>query len=169
MYTARKQRLKLFSVTEMTRPSDHRIFFPKASRKATHRVKKRIEFVIKNCDRNGPEGQFKTIGSTVCNAGLPSYSQVFMISREPIKVSMKKKKEEKGVENPGGGRLKIYLFLRGPCTTANIQSRSEICCGARALFPVACVSQAKEGKEVVMGNMPAGLGICWGPWTRLRL
>lgn len=51
--------------------------------------------IIKNYDRNGPEGQFKTIGATMCNAGLPTWSQRFMSFRPPIKVSMKKKRGKK--------------------------------------------------------------------------
>lgn len=60
---------------------------------------------IKNCDRNGPEGQSITVGSTMCNAGLPSYSKVFVISLEPIKVSMKKKEERKWEKWSGERRI----------------------------------------------------------------
>lgn len=50
---------------------------------------------IKNSDRNGPEGQFKATGSTMCNAGLSPWYPCFMIQVHPIKVSMKKKKRKR--------------------------------------------------------------------------
>jgi len=49
----------------------------------------------KNYDRNGPEGQFMTASTTMCNAGSPPYGAVFLISAQSIKVSMKKKRKEK--------------------------------------------------------------------------
>ena len=58
------------------------------------------------------------VGSTVCNAGLPLYSKVFMISLEPIKVSMKKKRRRKAQRFEGPGRNYIPIET-GPCTTAN--------------------------------------------------
>lgn len=63
----------------------------------------KVVFVIKNYDRNGPEGQFKTIGATMCNAGLSTWSQIFMSIRTPIKVSMKKKRG-KFLEKLASGR-----------------------------------------------------------------
>ncbi len=70
---------------------------PQRRRSRRRQQRKRVGN-IKNCDRNGPEGQSIAVGSTVCNAGLPPYSKVFLISLEPIKVSMKKKEEEKSKE-----------------------------------------------------------------------
>jgi hypothetical protein len=59
---------------------------------------------IKNSDRNGPEGQFKATGSTMCNAGLSPWYPCFMIQVHPIKVSMKKKRKEE--EEDFGSELK---------------------------------------------------------------
>ena len=56
----------------------------------------------KNYDRNGPEGQFKATGSTMCNAGLSPWYPCFMIQVHPIKVSMKKKKKRREQDS---GRL----------------------------------------------------------------
>jgi hypothetical protein len=70
---------------------------------------------IKNYDRNGPEGQFITDSTTMCNAGSPSYSAVFMISAQSIKVSMKKKRKEESKkwaearEYIGEGRWSVHV------------------------------------------------------------
>lgn len=50
----------------------------------------------KNCARVGPEGQTRTGDSALCNAGLPPYQPVLLISGWSNKVSMKKKEEQKG-------------------------------------------------------------------------
>ena len=78
---ARLQPTKLFS---MARP------------KAGHTAKRFpfLEEDSKNCDQNGPEGQFMTASATMCNAGSPSYGEGNMISPQLIKVSMKKKGKE---------------------------------------------------------------------------
>jgi len=38
---------------------------------------------IKNSDQNGPEGQFRTVSSTTCDAGFPLWRAVFVISASP--------------------------------------------------------------------------------------
>ena len=81
---------------------------------------------IKNSDQNGPEGQFKATGSTVCNAGLLLWRPGFMILGRLIKVSMKKKKEKRRKSSAGApesysqgrlvcARLQIFKFA-GACT-----------------------------------------------------
>ncbi len=80
--------------------------------KAEHTVKK--EFHLwrvdsKNFDRNGPEGQFMTASTTMCNAGSPPYGAMFMISAQSIKVSMKKKKDKKRARIGRGGHEFIGL------------------------------------------------------------
>ena len=70
---------------------------------------------IKNCDRNGPAGQSITVSSTVCNAGFPSYSKGFLISLEPIKVSMKKRKRKRKQSKDATGAGDGYILgLRWP-------------------------------------------------------
>jgi hypothetical protein len=59
----------------------------------------------KNCDRNGPEGQFMTASTTLCNAGSPPYGAVFMISAQSIKVSMKKRRKRREQELGEGRRI----------------------------------------------------------------
>ena len=60
---------------------------------------------IKNSDQNGPEGQFITANTTMCNAGFPLYGEGNMISPQLIKVSMKKKKKEKSETGRGGENI----------------------------------------------------------------
>ena len=67
----------------------------------------------KNYDRNGPEGQFMAASTTMCNAGSPPYCAVFLISPQSIKVSMKKKKEEKRARI-GAGCREYIPGPRGP-------------------------------------------------------
>ncbi len=71
---------------------------------------------IKNSDQNGPEGQFMTASTTMCNAGSPSYGEGNMISPQLIKVSMKKKKKEK--RRSGEGRRDYIGGGGGLCTPA---------------------------------------------------
>ena len=59
---------------------------------------------IKNYDRDGPEGQSKTTGSTMCNAGQSPWYPCFLIQGYPIKVSMRKKRKRKGIRNGQSGR-----------------------------------------------------------------
>lgn len=55
----------------------------------------------------------------MCNAGSPPYCQGFLISRQSIKVSMKKKKEEKkSLEEDGRGDGLMY-FCKGACALAS--------------------------------------------------
>lgn len=60
-----------------------------------HSEKEKSVVDIKNYGRDGPEGQSMTVGTTMCDAGLLSCCQVFLISRQPTKVSMKKKEEKR--------------------------------------------------------------------------
>ena len=72
---------------------------------AAEHTAKRIHFWSedsKNYDRNGPEGQFRVTGSSVCNEGLSLWYPCFLIQAYPIKVSMKKKRRE--LEQDSGRR-----------------------------------------------------------------
>ena len=77
---------------------------PRRPPRGTNTVKKgfvafaSVIFDIKNYGRNGPEGQFMTASTTMCNAGSPPYGSVFLSSEQSTKVSMKEKK--RGKENP---------------------------------------------------------------------
>jgi hypothetical protein len=70
-------------------------FFSMSRHKAELTVKKSWEN-IKNYDRNGPEGQFRTTCSALCNAGLSPWYPCFLIQVYPIKVSMRKEKRRRG-------------------------------------------------------------------------
>ena len=72
---------------------------------------KKGEVDIKNYRQDGPEGQSRLVGSTMCNAGLLSCLQIFLIVRKPAKVSMKKKREGKSVKDGRESDL-IYPFFR---------------------------------------------------------
>ncbi|KAL1841048.1 hypothetical protein VTK73DRAFT_3598 [Phialemonium thermophilum] len=71
------------------------VFFSVSPHQAESKVKKRKCGGIKNYRRDGPEGQSRLVGSTMCNAGLLSCLQRFLSFRKPAKVSMKKKREKK--------------------------------------------------------------------------
>ena len=49
---------------------------------------------IKNCARDGPEGQSRKGDSAMCNAGLPNCTTPSLSEVAPDKVSMKKKREK---------------------------------------------------------------------------
>lgn len=56
----------------------------------------------KNCDRNGPEGQFVTDNTPTCNGDCQTqHVGSFMIQPTSIKVSMKKKRKEEEVGEGG--------------------------------------------------------------------
>jgi len=97
-------------------------FFPVAQPKGqAHSEKKRLrrslDVEIKNCDRNGPEGQFITDNTAMCNAGFPLYCAVLMSSAQSIKVSMKKKRGKERWKKLGEQRRLYRWFVGGPCTT----------------------------------------------------
>jgi len=57
-----------------TKSTGGRSFFP-MTRPVGHdhseKEQAKDQFEIKNSDRNGPEGQFMTASTTMCNAGFP--------------------------------------------------------------------------------------------------
>jgi len=84
----------------------------------------------KNCVRVGPEGQTRTVDSTLCNAGLPPYQPVFMISSWSNKVSMKKGKR-KG--EPLGSEADFILkCLGGECANVGQNSGHVLVSGGEA-------------------------------------
>ena len=80
--------------------------------------RKKIGFDIKNSDRNGPEGQFITASTTMCNAGSPLYNRVCLSSPVSIKVSMKKKRKEAVQEQ--GAWPKFYSCNQLVCARLQI-------------------------------------------------
>jgi hypothetical protein len=71
-----------FSMSHVNTMAPRNVFLV-ALRKAVYTMKTSLKakaFGIKNCARVGPEGQTKTVGATLCNAGLPPYGHVFLIT-----------------------------------------------------------------------------------------
>lgn len=92
-------------------------FFSMARRNAEHIAKKED---IKNYDRDGPEGQSKATGSTMCNAGQSPWYPCFLIQGYPIKVSMRKKRRERVKREVRSAR--IYRPVQMVCARLRVRS-----------------------------------------------